>query len=1398
MKVVSCAGFLQLCLCGLLAPSVALATDGTYIGPSGRSYDTPSIWSGGVLACGEGATLAIDKSLASGQLVSMTTNVTLGHIVYPADGKTTGLNFQLNGNGSAQHYSIPEEQCFSHYGWNAVTRKLDIPVVNGVNTNVLTIASGDANPATIERLSGPSGSYAEKISHNIQVNMPVLLESDLLLRAGPRYLASIRADRQDVSISGNIAEATPGRKVIVAHTHPGVISYLAGDNSFTGGLEIRGGTVRAGHPGGRSANPCTALGLGDVFLTSEIAGLDLHGQTFSSNQTLYVSGTAINFTNAIGNLRSENYDSLHVAKWQGPVRLSGDLVIGAGEANRITAGIEISGSIAETKAGCGVQTMNGAPVRLTGQNTYSGPTVIGHKQFESGILSARPGSLGSGPVVFYGGIYRMYEEDDLDVTTRTICSSNNLVRIELKKDFAYTPQGRIANFATAEPKPVNFYKAGLGSIVFRRPSDGPHYLSNGSRSETGDVTFDYANGEPLDAPDWNNKVWSIYGTGRMTVTNLTADTSYFRQVQVMPYACLTLRNDSEYAYKINGFDTYNPNTALLNVEAGGPLQTWDYRNSRFKNPGIMAENWLWHNENFLSCDSAGTFCGFDGYVTSFEGATMNDVIDMSSAAVAELAARATPVEIGMMRFDDIPGEDDLTVTLPAGENILAGGTILVTANMGARNIRICGGALLRPTTGAIRVLNFSRGTVTIASDIHDPWSEHRANDPATMKVGASSVYAPECATSSYGTWLVVGGTGKVVFSGDNRFGNDITIHGCEATFVGTAALGRYGIVEGLDNFGGWMRNIRLQGGAKIVLKGDISEYVNPSATLNKPLNLRFVPEPGNLVPEVCLPEKTDSLTLTQSYSGFHLAREARLKVTGKGRLLFPSGSAAQAVMVTDRGSVQSCIVSPNYGLNINEQTAHPTYEGVTIEDQQGNRALGRSRTCIKLDGAKLKGKKLLDPSWQTDGNQSTAFDYTTQRKIEIGTKGAVYDLDGTDATIGLNLGLTWNPPSMLCGGGTLVFTNSSATRAVVRTANVYAPDFTGEIVAAADFSNDYGLQMPNAGFTGFAGHRYYFGSQMAADSNCVRLRYLRGDGAFEIGGGNYRTFGGAYIGGDDGGVYEFAGYLGGYHDGTDSSCSHGQYFKVGRNTWVLSGETNRLEVSTHVCGGTLKLMKASSGVGRGCLGASPAVILGDERTRAGDDPTLLVGAAVGFGHQINVPDRSSPDALPKVGGDVDGVMITNVVKMWRDVALLSNAGTTTFTKLISGTGTLWKAGAGTVKLETMPQVTGFGILEGELQLPAGDVETGSLGAVINADGTCGGTLAVDGAYALLPGAVFNLKLGCDPKSLDKSRVYTLVTATGGITGSFASVAGVPEGWRVRVGARKIMLVPKMGMLLIVR
>lgn len=167
MKVVSCAGFLQLCLCGLLAPSVALATDGTYIGPSERSYDTPSIWSGGVLACGEGATLAIDKSLASGQLVSMTTNVTLGHIVYPADGKTTGLNFQLNGNGSDQHYSIPEEQCFSHYGWNAVTGKLDIPVVNGVNTNVLTIASGDANPATIERLSGPSGSYAEKISHNI-------------------------------------------------------------------------------------------------------------------------------------------------------------------------------------------------------------------------------------------------------------------------------------------------------------------------------------------------------------------------------------------------------------------------------------------------------------------------------------------------------------------------------------------------------------------------------------------------------------------------------------------------------------------------------------------------------------------------------------------------------------------------------------------------------------------------------------------------------------------------------------------------------------------------------------------------------------------------------------------------------------------------------------------------------------------------------------------------------------------------------------------------------------------------------------------------------------------------------------------------------------------------------
>jgi autotransporter-associated beta strand protein len=169
----------------------------------------------------------------------------------------------------------------------------------------------------------------------------------------------------------------------------------------------------------------------------------------------------------------------------------------------------------------------------------------------------------------------------------------------------------------------------------------------------------------------------------------------------------------------------------------------------------------------------------------------------------------------------------------------------------------------------------------------------------------------------------------------------------------------------------------------------------------------------------------------------------------------------------------------------------------------------------------------------------------------------------------------------------------------------------------------------------------------------------------------------------------------------------GTVTKDGAGTLTLSGASTYTGVTTIKAGTVLLGANAPSGAA-GTLGqATSAVLLGD--TTGSEDASLLINGAFTVGRAITVQSGSSGSAT--LGGNsAHASSFTNAIALNKGVQLTAIAGgTSTFSGVLSGVGSVSKEGAGTVNLSGINTYGGLTtISSGTLQVGAGGT-TGTLG-----------------------------------------------------------------------------------------
>ncbi len=173
----------------------------------------------------------------------------------------------------------------------------------------------------------------------------------------------------NTTLSGNLAEASPGQSLVKAG--PGTL-HLLGSNTFTGGVQLLGGTLAVGND--------AALGTGPLTLTAGILQADGSAHTLPNSSTwgpTLTFGGTLNLTMA------------------GSVSLPASTTITVSNTGVTT----IAGNIQESNAGTSITEAGAGTLVLKGTNAFSG----GFTQ-TAGILGIGGNAvLGSGVFTFSGG-----------------------------------------------------------------------------------------------------------------------------------------------------------------------------------------------------------------------------------------------------------------------------------------------------------------------------------------------------------------------------------------------------------------------------------------------------------------------------------------------------------------------------------------------------------------------------------------------------------------------------------------------------------------------------------------------------------------------------------------------------------------------------------------------------------------------------------------------------------------------------------------------------------------------------------------------------------------------------------------------------------------------------------
>lgn len=1451
--VQSCVSLLVAALVGPLA-SAGGGTDATLkTAPQTVPLDWSNAenWAEGTPADGAGATLAVRGEDANGYpcWVRFSQDVTLGHILRPAD------SVQPANLSSAEY-----QDCLQIL-WDQVTQD-EATEYDPMNTAaglkrklggaMLTMDSGAPDqPATIQHLV-PSESMADK-RFQFYIEPPIRLLSDLYIRylgpAGATYgtgwVGAGLGNHADgaVYLSGGITEGVPGKGVTIdnpvyaaGNSYAYVPVFLGGRSSFTGPLNIAAGMVRLWGED-RFEGDCHALGANNaVNVTSGAGVLDLAGTHAGlDGNTLHLGGKPAR--TEMGTLINTNPDPLVPGEWAGPVVIDSATAIGGtsqmGASATVGGGdIVISGNVTGT---ADVDLLNKREVVLSGDNSG----FSGNWNLKDGYLRLRgENPVGSGTLVFTGKsvadaytcgtAYRFGASDDVDLSAVKYDVSGVSFRIDVAEGLEYHPAYGFKGLAQDKGS-AGIYKSGCGTL---RLSEANEYEPTAAARdwvqwltiENGDVVFDYTeNGGPKLAGTLGNGNEGTVGFGersRLIVRGIPGVSDAWDGVngvfnaRVGCGAFATVRfENAEGGSKRNLFlldrSTYSGSDeshplGILNIEANADawfLKTSEtYCESQAEQaadyPSIRYPGEIWNGSTFTySTDfviesvkkHTGDIVGRkvlpvpdSDYATDFSTLsaratkTANSLVDVTPALCD--AGSHSDVECAALRFNTPNGGTPLVLDLDGTAKIHSG-VILVTQNMGDTPVVIRGGAIVRDPSErriaqnlSIRILNFNtNATLTIESDLGE--------NIGTLG-GSLSVIGPG-KTIFKGRFLGSGAicvNGGVLSCGDGKkLLASVRASGAQwdkswAKFRETYLYGG-GLIEFTENadwicsvdgdtqdghgvINGWRPRIGASGGGFSVAEGK-------TLTLNT----------------------MDGWTREMRAS----ASGAKFIKAGGGTISYANSVSSSGISAVDVGlsfdpSKRADVMSFELREGTIERPGDPMDNNLHADWIFGNwhATVMTLSNGVRMVGREFTTTRLTDcNSWAGDSGNAVRIvipdgvTATVDRHSTSASKPGELNLVQRNVQAsGVRGGGLW------AGSGTLVITNSLSSKGsdfggfCNRLFSGVVKDYCGEgdLDASGALRNTgYGVNFKNASFEIASDCGWYVGYSVDG-ALPFRLGGLDGDGTVSAGWYATPYWVSPRIGGDDGKTHDFSGLLKiARRDG-----GVGEFVKVGSNVQRVSGDANDVQTSTRVVDGTLVLghIRALDSV------SSPTeynnIYIGGGETTAGMNPCFLVDCG-----DVELPNKvkvlgCADGVTPVVGAKSGEVTIADLTVSNACVFAAESGATAKFSKIsmLDGARIAGQSGSGVVEID------------GDLAL------SGSY------DLAWGGTLAVGGVLNVSAGTKLHVQV---PEGLDRNCRYTLISATGGIAGSFdVSEIVVPKGWLVQQRANSIVLSYSVGLMLLIR
>lgn len=1301
-----------LCVTGLLAAGPVWAQDGTVLQTG--NFSTPATWVDGVIPGGAGATLYVKGNYT---LNNFFTNAVLGHIVTPADTPVAGLT-------SVFTVSLP---------WENRTSGNPDPVYGtyrfGVFTNYLTLDSGvEGEPATIRCLPLLTSNF------RYAINIPLLLKSDLEVQHNGRASGNWNNPLTAVWLGRDIREEGGRRGIRVRFDKEDMQLMLKGNNTFSGDLIVEKGIVRAGDPF-RYNVPGNQFGVDNTLIaTSGVATVDVNGFHFGPEKPILIGGRG---ANGMGALTSGCQSPGVTSVWSGPVTLVSDAAV-AGTVSRYPrsegGNLRIDGAVTDGGRGCRLENVSLRNLVLAGNNTYSGGTLL-----TSGFLAAlTPSSLGSGPLIFNGGAFRIDSSTGVDPSAFTLVSTNSKPVQILTDGADFTLGHALTGFTSG------LTKSGLGALILKQDNA----YTGTTAVVLGDLVLDYSESGGQKTPA--DGTITLGNNARLILRNgqtATPDQAV-RTLSTYKGASARVIHDSVMPL---AFNFLTPNTdSVLNLEGEGPYKLIQTSNGAENSayPNILPANILFKGSDWAVRTASGNaISNFTDYASDWSGS--NKHVDVTAGLAQSVPAN---LEVATLRFNTPNNGNPILLNL-SGTNQIKSGAILVTEAMGNTPVHITGGAIARMGSGNLIIYNF--------------------NTQAVVRIDSQLLGFPVFNTNDLGqvtgmtlsdVGVMKAGPGKVILgNADNRHDDYTSVLEGELEISGPECLGVgswHGSWKSVQNF------VMIYNGGTLTTTGsfDFAREVYPGYTNITTLDINSA---GGVLNVSGAGDRVANLdanpTPVLRNGGRLVKRGAGTWFVGRG---FGSGADRAEDTVTAR-----------------EYTMFFDVEEGSIEHRAGttsaNSFLGEGSMSMTVrNNAVLKGGGFLYGNNGGGNGGGNPEDVAIRKVLRIDAGGATVDLNGITVNMGWSLfdGLT-RTSDWLEGPGTLTITNSSATGASFRFYNLLNHAFTGRFDASGLMAADatYGGGLPNGELV-VPEHRVYSFTSCYPSHYPLHFGRVTGSGAFG-GRGIYNSDSDnvALIGCDDNGFFEFEGYLW----GTWGSSNRGafRFVKAGNNTWRISGTTNAMTTSVTLRKGTILVGADSPGNGTvGALGTE-RVILSDAGTAPGDALSLLTDGPYTVGNGIILMDYA-PGALMTLGGNqtTGASAFTGDLALTRDVCLhaanTDDSGVT-FSGAITGPGGIIKTGPGKVILTGSVQNAGpHTVLDGTLAITGDTTLTNAL--IVAAGASGGGTLAVTGNLTLGEGVTLTLQ----PDSLIRGQTYTLATWTGTFSGSFASVTGLPDGWHV--------------------